>query len=279
MILRRVTSLDWSVLDLFYRLCGFSHFTEMFDQAEQGIDEGPICNLGLVSQYLARFTDEYLTVIYADRLVGDSFVHLFFSSFLYALFRRGESEYEDADDPFPKGRIPFITIHQSKGLEFPVVVLGNPRKDKKGPQKVEVLVNPLIDRESEPLDQMETFDTMRLFYVALSRAKNLLVIPHYKGQGNRINEPFKEMLTRSFPRIPDFDMSTLPAAKLETNDLPHVYSYTADYLLYKRCPRQYMIFRKYGFVPSRSQTMMFGNLVHRTLEDLHQHLIALRSQQ
>jgi DNA helicase-2/ATP-dependent DNA helicase PcrA len=74
-------------------------------------------------------------------------------------------------------------------------------------------------------------------------------------------------------------MSTLPAAKLETNDLPHVYSYTADYLLYKRCPRQYMIFRKYGFVPSRSQTMMFGNLVHRTLEDLHQHLIALRSQQ
>ncbi len=38
-----------------------------------------------------------------------------------------------------------------------------------------------------------------------------------------------------------------------------------------------MVFKKYGFVPSRSQTMMFGSLVHRTLDDLHQLLIARRS--
>jgi DNA helicase-2/ATP-dependent DNA helicase PcrA len=37
-----------------------------------------------------------------------------------------------------------------------------------------------------------------------------------------------------------------------------------------------MIFGKYGFVPSRSQTMFFGSLVHQTLEDLHQFLIAQR---
>jgi DNA helicase-2/ATP-dependent DNA helicase PcrA len=37
-----------------------------------------------------------------------------------------------------------------------------------------------------------------------------------------------------------------------------------------------MIFRKYGFVPSRSQTMFFGSLVHQTLEDLHHYLIAQR---
>jgi len=37
-----------------------------------------------------------------------------------------------------------------------------------------------------------------------------------------------------------------------------------------------MLFRQYGFVPSRSQTMFFGSLVHQTLEDLHQHLIASR---
>jgi DNA helicase II / ATP-dependent DNA helicase PcrA len=43
------------------------------------------------------------------------------------------------------------------------------------------------------------------------------------------------------------------------------------------CPRNFMIFRKYGFVASRSQTMFFGSLVHRTLEDLHQHLIANRA--
>lgn len=275
-VITRATSIDWSVLDLFYRICGFQHFKEMFDLAESGVDEGPVCNLGLITQYLARFIDQYVKVINARVLADELFQRLFFMSYIYALFRLGEAEYEDANDPFPKGRIPFLTIHQSKGLEFPVVVLGNPRKNDRGPQTVEQLVNPLLGPSREPLDRVAEFDMMRMFYVALSRAKNLLILAHHKGRGQYVTEPFKSMLNRSFPRIPDFDLSTLPAADGEDDSLPRNYSFTADYLLYRKCPRQYMIFRKYGFVPSRSQTMFFGSLVHRTLEDLHQMLIGRR---
>lgn len=277
-IINRATSLDWNVLDLFYQLCGFEHFKRMFDLAESGEDEGHICNLGLISQYLARFIDQYSAIITASLLQNGGLQKLFFGLYLYTLFRRGEAEYEDADDPFPKGRIPFITIHQSKGLEFPVVILGNPRKENRGPQAVEKLVHPLLEREGEPLERMPEFDTMRMFYVALSRAKNLLVIAHFKGRGQRMNPPFQALLGERFPKIPEFDLSTLPEAKLDDKELPKNYSYTGDFLLYKKCPRQYMILRKYGFVPSRSQTMMFGNLVHKTLDDLHQYLIWLRSQ-
>lgn len=278
-ILTSLTALDWGVLDLFYRLCGFDHLRAMFDLTESGEDEGPICNLSLISQYLARFMDEYGNIITAGFLQEEGMARVLFSSFLFALYRRGESEYEDAEDPFPKGRIPFLTIHQSKGLEFPVVVLGNPRKDtNRGPQAVERLVHPLLDRESEPLERMAEFDAMRLFYVALSRAKNLLIIAHPKGAGQQINAPFKALLDGAFPRIPQLDVARLPVARVQVHETPHTYSYTGDFLFYQRCPRQYMIFRKYGFVPSRSQTMMFGSLVHRTLEDLHQLLIARRSQ-
>ena len=198
-ILKRATSLDWSVLDLFYRICGFSHFKHMFELAELGVDEGPICNLGLLSQYLARFMDQYSPILTADYFVDGRFNRLFFLSYLFALFRRGESEYEDAEDPFPKGRIPFLTIHQSKGLEFPVVVLGNLRKDNHGPPKIETLVQPLVLREGEPLERLTEFDTMRMFYVALSRAKNLLVLAHFKGSGIRINEPFRTLLDDQIP--------------------------------------------------------------------------------
>jgi len=275
----RATSVDWNVLDLFYRLCGFGHFKAMFGLAQRGEDEGPICNLGLISQYLGRFLDEYAPIITASFLDGDKFQRVLFSSYLFALFRRSESEYEDAEDPFPKGRIPFLTVHQSKGLEFPVVVLGNLRKDDKGPQKVETIVKPLLDREGEPLGRMGEFDIMRMFYVALSRAKNLLVLAHFKGAGQRINPPFQTLLsTGGVVRIPGFDISTVPEAKLESEELARNYSYTGDYLSYQKCPRQYMVFRRYGFVPSRTQTMMFGSLVHQTLEDLHQYLIAQRSQ-
>jgi len=143
---------------------------------------------------------------------------------------------------------------------------------------VERLVHPLVDREGEPLNRMAEFDAMRLFYVALSRAKNLLVIAHPRGQGQRVNRPFQKLLDHTFPRIPQLDVNSLPVARLKEEETPHSYSYTGDYLFYRRCPRQYMIFRKYGFAPSRSQTMMFGALVHRTLDDLHQLLIARRSQ-
>ena len=133
-VINRATSLDWSILDIFYQLCGFKHFQAMFDLAERDKDEGPVCNLSLVSNYLSRFMDENGAMLSGEFLSDDRFLHLFFSSYVYALFRRGESEYEDAEDPFPRGRIPFITIHQAKGLEFPVVVLGNPRKNTKTPR-------------------------------------------------------------------------------------------------------------------------------------------------
>ena len=142
-ILKRVTSIDWNVLDLFYRLCGFEHFKRMFDLAERAEDEGPVSNLGLISQYLARFMEQRVPIITADLLVDKLFQSSLFGSYLFALYRRGETELEDADDPFPKGRIPFLTIHQSKGLEFPVVVLANPRKDDRGPQRVETTDPPL----------------------------------------------------------------------------------------------------------------------------------------
>ena len=276
-ILNRATSLDWSVLDLFYRLCGFGHFQAMFDLAERDEDEGPVCNLGLISQYLARFIEEYNNVITARLLDGDKFSLMFFASYLYALFRRGESEYENPEDPFPRGRIPFLTIHQSKGLEFPVVVLGHLGKTDKGPQAIERLVAPLLGRTGgEPLDRMGEFDIMRMYYVALSRAQNLLVLMDCSGQGNTTHKSFTALLDDSMPRLAGFDLSGVPSAATTHDPAPRNYSFTSDYLAYTRCPRQYMVFRRYGFVPSRSQTMMFGSLVHRTLDDLHQLLIAQR---
>lgn len=277
-VLIRTTSLDWSVLDLFYQLQAFKHFRELYRLAETGQDEGPLCNLGIISDYLARFMDKFSSLISGSYLEDQKFQKQFFLSYLYALFRLQESEYEDEENPFPKGRIPFLSIHQAKGLEFPVVVLGTPFKQERGPSKIEEIVRTLLDKHGEPLERIEEFDIMRMFYVALSRPKNLLIIPHYKGQGQRISEPFKKILEENhLTRIKDFDHSTLPVSTIEQEELGKNYSYTGDFLQYRKCPRQYMVFKKYGFVPSRSQTMFFGSLVHKTIEDLHYMLMGNRS--
>ncbi|QYO68744.1 3'-5' exonuclease [Leptolyngbya sp. 7M] len=175
--------------------------------------------------------------------------------------------------------MPFLTIHQSKGLEFPVVVIPSLAKKDFGPQPMERIMRGLLGNEGEPLDRISRFDIMRMFYVALSRAENLLVLGNPRGRGISTDPAFKSMLEEFNPtRISNFDVSSLPEAEVGNNEIPRNYSYTADYLLYQKCPRQYMFFRRYGFVPSRSQTMFFGSLVHQTLEDLHHFLINKRKE-
>jgi DNA helicase-2/ATP-dependent DNA helicase PcrA len=274
-VINRVTSVDWSVLDLFYQLNGFKHFQEMYELAENGKDEGPICNLGLITQYLARFMEQYTPILTASFLEDRKFANVFVGSYLYAIYRLGESEYEDADDPFPKGRVPFLTIHQSKGLEFPYVVLGNLNRNDRAADIKEVIIKELLEKEGEPLDKMSHFDNMRMFYVGLSRAQNLMVLPQWKRQHQA--QAFKNLFaSNQFPLISAIDWNIIPESRIELDDLGKSYSYTADYLNYQQCPRKYMIFKKYGFIPSRSQTMFFGSLVHQTIEDLHHLLISER---
>lgn len=276
-ILNRTTSVDWSVLDLFYQIIGFKHFRNLIHLAEDGTDEGPVCNFGLISQYLARFLEEYSSVITASFLKDSKFSNTFFGSYLYAIYRLGESEYEDADDPFPKGRVPFITIHQSKGLEFPIVVLGSVYKGNHGISKIESLIREINGKDGEPLERIEEFDKMRMFYVALSRAQNLIVLPQYKDSKGA-SEPFKTIFKENtITEIKDFKMDDLKEADGKKDDMGKTYSYTSDFLLYDKCPRNYMFFKKYGFIPSRSQTQFFGSLVHQTIDDIHNFLIGQRN--
>lgn len=278
-IVNRATSLDWSVLDLFYQVSGFSHFKNYYDLAQNEGNEAPICNLSKITEYISRFMELYSPILSASFVREDGFTRLFFSSYLYTLFRMGESEYENEDDPFPKGNIQALTIHQSKGLEFPVVFMYPKRREFKDADLKEVIIRDLKDVDGEPLNRIGRFDLMRILYVGLSRAEKLLILPKLtpikakKGTGtiSHINNSLTDVGAID---MQNYDTSQLKIDKVKESALSKVYSYTADYLAYERCPRQYMIYRKYGFVPSRSQTMFFGSLVHSTIEDLHQQLIS-----
>ncbi len=273
-VFNRVTTLDWTLLDLFYQFTGFDYIKQKFDLAEDGTDEGPIVNFAQISKYLARFMEDYAQLISASFLRDDKFHHSFYTSFTYSLYRLSESEVEDEENPFPKGRISFLTLHQSKGLEFPVVILGSVYKIVSNvPPKRDEIIKTLLNKEGEPLERISNFDMMRMFYVGMSRAKSLLVIPRYSGKGIRNLDVFKNLFKwKDIISISNFSMNSLPKYKEEEEDIGKSYSYTSDYLMYDRCPRQYMLIKKHGFVESRSQTMIFGSLVHQTIEDLH-HLV------
>lgn len=277
-VLSRVTALDWTLLDLFYELNTFKWFVDIYDKVEQGGEDSALYNFGLITQYISKYMEKQNPILSGKSFQNNALSHSFFSSYLYTIFKLGETEYEDANDPFPKGCVPFLTIHQSKGLEFPVVVLACIHHNEHE-RPLEVLVRQMQTEQKslpslcEPLDRMDLYDTMRMFYVSLSRAKNLMIIADYGWRGNFV--PFKTMfydedgeVDSSTPNCDTFDFDKLPSATDSSDKLAHVYTYTGDYLPYKNCPRNYVMFHKYNFVPSRSQTMFFGSLVHQTIEDL-----------
>lgn len=273
-VINRITSVDWSVLDLFYHLWQFSYFKEIKDLATRSEEDIMFYQLRQISMYLARFMERYnARILYGSALKNETYSQLFFASYLYSLFLMRETEFEDKNNPFPKGKIPFLTCHQAKGLEFPVVILGSVSKKDMGPPRVEEIVRPMLDRQLEPIDEVSSFDAMRMFYVALSRAKSLLVIAQPRGRGIATFPAFKQLLNEEIVRIPDFDIQDLEIEKERLDEMPKVYSFTSDFLLYKKCPHLYMVSRKYDFVPSRSQTMFYGSLVHRTIEDLHNRIM------
>jgi DNA helicase II / ATP-dependent DNA helicase PcrA len=281
-ILNRVTAVNWSLLDLFYRLCGFEEFREMFRKAalpaNEGLDEAPLINLAKISDYLAKYNEKSASVITGGILQDQKLSMNFFNRYLYGLFVLKESEVEDTENILPRGRIPFLTIHQSKGLEFPYVVVGRLGSFEFPTKPMDYAVNALSDSSKEPFEKIRSYDEMRKFYVALSRAENAVILANVKSDSwIQKNKAFDSLIKAGKTRpLSTFNANHYDFVQIRDEMLPKNYSYTSDFQFYLDCPRKYMAFRKYNFVPSRTQTMLFGSLVHSTIEDLHNFILAKR---
>ena len=77
----------------------------------------------------------------------------------------------------PRSEVMITTIHQAKGLEWDVVIVGSLDLDKRDADPVGRLLRPYCQRVPyEPADRVAEFDLMRQFYVAFSRPRHLLVL-------------------------------------------------------------------------------------------------------
>lgn len=266
---------DYAFSGLFYQLLQFPLFSRFLsEEAAQGVDKGRAArNLGTFSKLLTKF--EYLHFVsvlnpeWLEKNIRD-----LFNQFLRFLQDGGIGEYEDESEYAPKGCVSFLTIHQSKGLEFPVVVCGSleavPRKQY---GELDVLLEDggyLSKERFEPLDHIKNFDFWRLFYTAFSRAQNLLVLAAQEKQG-RGKSPSKyfERLFYEVPSWRDVDLSALTYEAVKQINLKREYSFTSDITVFENCAEQYRFFKELEFVAIRESPMLFGTLVHQTIEDIH----------
>ena len=266
---------DYSFSGLFYQLLQFPLFSRFLtEEAVQGVDKGRAArNLGTFSKLLTKFEYlHYVSVLNPEFLEKN--LRDLFNQFMRFLVDGGIGEYEDEAEYAPKGCVSFLTIHQSKGLEFPVVVCGSleavPRKQYSA---LDVLLEDggyLSKERFEPLDHIKNFDFWRLFYTAFSRAQNLLVLAAQEKQG-RGKSPSKyfERLFYELPSWRDVDLSALTFEAVKQINLKREYSFTSHITVFENCAEQYRFFKELEFAPIRESPMLFGTLVHQTIEDIH----------
>ncbi len=266
---------------LFYDLMQFPTFSRFLDEgiAHSGVrDSRPARNLSKLSRLLSKY--EYLynvIVIRPDRLERDLLT--LFNYFFRFLWDGGIEEYEDESEYAPSGCVSFMTIHQSKGLEFPIVIVGSldavPRKQYTDMEVI--LEQEFSGREPfEPMDRIKTFDFWRLFYTAFSRAQNMLVLtcqentPKGRGQRHVPAAYFRPVYDglKSWRDL-TFDPGTIDLTEVKEVDIKQSYSFTSDVLVFEGCAQQYRLFKDLEFAPVRTNAILFGTLVHQTIEDIH----------
>ena len=266
--LKEGQTLDLRPADYFYRLLAL----EPFRSAAR--DENTARNLAIFSQLLNVFQSfyGYSVITYRNR---EWLPIQFFNSFMRLLHDGGINEYEDPDQPFPKGYVQVMTIHQAKGLEFPVTAVGSLSVRLSTGKQIDRHLAPFYHRPPyEPEKRITGFDRMRHHYVAFSRAQNVLVLTAHKRP-----KPHFASVWQGLPQWPYADQKALSAQRFapqERMSVKKTYSFTSDLKVYETCPRQYQFFREYDFTPSRSAVFFFGQLVHQSIEAIHR--IALDGQ-
>lgn len=275
---------DYAFSGLFYQLLRFPLFAQHLGTAADGgvQDSRPARNLAQFSGLLTQFEHLHGVTVFSPAYLDRNLRDLF-NRFLRFLIEGGLNEYEDAGEYAPSGCVSFMTIHQSKGLEFPLVLVGSlesvPRKQYTDLD--ELLQNQYYQRlPFEPLERTKCFDFWRLYYTAFSRAQDVLVLtgqentPKYRGDRALPSKYFRDVYAeppawRDPAWQPALFGSGLTLHSIKPVNLKREYSFTSHVLLYEGCAQQYRFFKDLEFAPVRKNAMLFGTLVHQTIEDVH----------
>lgn len=264
---------DYGITGLIYQLFQFDLFKNILNtDSQQGAYKlRAVRNLALMTQIIGKY--EYLnniSILTSSNIKKN--VEDLFNLYLRMLYDGGISEYEDDSEYAPSGCVSFLTIHQSKGMEFPVVFVdslqSSPRKQYTD-FDVELEDKFFEKNAFEPYEYVKFFDFWRLYYTAFSRAQDLLVLTCNVDE----RTPSKYFEDVFFP-LPDIDSSDYDFSKLKLHSVKPVnikpsFAFTSHITVYETCALQYKFFKELEFQPVRAGAMVFGRLVHETIEDIH----------
>ena len=181
--------------------------------------------------------------------------------------------YEDfeGEDTFDLDAIDILTIHQSKGLEWPVVFLpslveGRFPSRYAGRAQEWLLPADLFPQEVRSRYEGSDTEERRLFYVALTRARDVAYLSRFQRKTNTFKP--SQYLLEVCGGDPEL-VETLPLPPAFTpgpdhgEELPsHSFSELA---VYECCPLRFRLSTSLGFQPQLVSELGYGRAIHHIL--------------
>ena len=261
-----------SILHIFYDILEISGYLKWLIEDGTYKSQEKIFNLAQLSSILNKY--EYMNI---NPKIKD------FMWYLYLL--PGGMEYDEhvSDNPYS---VKISTVHQAKGLEFPVVfvcsVIKNrfPGRKKKEKYLVPVPDELLLKFKNQDLTSL-TEDTImpdefemeerRLFYVAMTRAQDILVV----STADKINvkkvgySPYIQEIEKIEKVLDSCNLLEEECEeRFKNQDKPVSLSYSSIDT-YNTCPFRYKMIYEYGFQFPPSYMQNYGVILHNCLQKIH----------
>ena len=190
-------SLGISLLEIAYRILSHEPF--------RGWREDPVRDMRLAK--VTRLLESYHAVgwgmLKADAAgtgIAEGFRNVFYNQFVGYIISAGVDDEEEDDVIVPLGAVPVMTIHQAKGLEFPIVIAAQVggSSNPSASQFIEAEFAPfrvdLYPRRTGTPTEMAVQDDIRLLYVAYSRAEYAMAIAGTRAQlGGNVAVPSRDV--------------------------------------------------------------------------------------
>ena len=183
-------------------------------------------------------------------------------------YATGKYEEQIADDMRGVDAVLLMTVHQAKGLEWPLVFIPAMVKGRFPSSKSGSVKHWLIPREIFDVRRYEgdKESERKLLYVGLTRAKDVLILGHFTTLNGR-KKGISEFLEEDIPldkMNPLTDKDHLPLHDLShRGNSEEIQSYSAGELIrYGKCPYMYRLNYVWGYEPGLSEYLGYGNSLH-----------------
>ena len=272
---------DYSLQNIFWEFLETAEIYE--DSFHNGVDQNQIERAEIIFFNLGKFSQVINDFEEINFNTNSPEFHL--SSFLNFIQHAAKDYYPEgwlSNEYKTPNAVQIMTIHQAKGLEFPVVIIPGlnknylPSKKHGGLNVWHFLDRSLIRNQIryEPSDNTE--DERRLMYVAITRSQKYLFITRAPVQNNRLYQkpsPFITELNSSNILRSNNDFSffrSLPkkdsVPKEKTKNITLDFTTLKDYF---ECSYRFKLVSMFGFRFPLNPRMGLGQSFHNILMELH----------